>query len=81
MSVLVEIPAASVPAAIARALCDGSGLITIPTADGPEHAACLGCSSCRRADAERVTAVAQSPAVRASRLADVFAAAADDEAF
>jgi hypothetical protein len=32
--------------AIVRARCDGSGLITLPTEDGPECFACDGCRSC-----------------------------------
>jgi hypothetical protein len=34
------------PAALARATCDGEGLITFLTEDGPEHFACLGCRHC-----------------------------------
>jgi Fe-S-cluster-containing hydrogenase component 2 len=28
-------------------VCDGWALVTIPSPDGPEHYACLGCRSCR----------------------------------
>lgn len=60
----------------AHALCDGSGLITFPTADGPERAACLGCSACSSRDVVTV-----SPTQRAARLAQVFAVAGDDGPF
>lgn len=35
------------PQAPAGAICDGWGLVTIGTEDGPEHYACHGCRSCR----------------------------------
>lgn len=42
--VLPSIPLSS--QALNRATCDGEGLITFPTPDGPEHFACLGCRHC-----------------------------------
>lgn len=35
------------PQAPADSVCDGWGLVTFPTSDGPEHYACHGCRSCR----------------------------------
>jgi hypothetical protein len=47
--------------ALVRASCDGAGLITLPTEDGPEHFACDGCRSC--------TTAAEAPSRHRARLA------------
>jgi len=62
--------------AIVRACCDGTGLVTLPTGDGPEHFACDGCRSCTTRD--------EAPSQHAERLrTDPFALlpVVDDEAF
>lgn len=46
------IPRAMARAALVRATCDGTGLITFPTEDGPEHYACHGCRNCARTGAD-----------------------------
>lgn len=61
------IPADRVAYALTYATCDGSGLITVPTEDGPEHGACDGCTACRRP--------AGAPDTLALRRARAFAAA------
>lgn len=43
----VEQHRAALPTAPERAVCDGWGLVTIPSPNGPEHYSCHGCPSCR----------------------------------
>lgn len=62
------IPRVMARAALVRATCDGSGLITFRTEDGPEHYACHGCRAC--------TPTSGGP-VRAAR--DPFAGLCDDD--
>lgn len=72
------VPAASAPRARSRATCDGTGLVVIPTEDGPERSACLGCSQCN------APAGAYAVSVNVARLAaDPFAGMPvdDDEPF
>lgn len=71
-----QIPTASLPVALARAICDGSGLITMLTEDGPEHFACFGCQAC--APAAAAATVARRPG---AATAMAFADCPDDEAF
>lgn len=67
-----SIPTASVPRALLTAVCDGSGLIVIPTPDGPDLSACFGCRAC-------TSSGGTTPARRAASVAAVFASCADDE--
>lgn len=71
------IPTTRVAYALTYATCDGSGLITVPTADGPEHGACDGCTACTRP-----AGAPAAPDSLALRRARAFAAAtsrADDD--
>ena len=34
-------------------ICDGTGLVEFPTADGPDLLACTGCTACAAPAAER----------------------------
>lgn len=77
-----------VPAARARqvalvALCDGTGLIIVPTDDGPETSACFGCRACTPAASTEVPAldVIRVQQRAAAALRDLFADAPDDEPF
>ncbi len=44
--------AARHPDAPSGAVCAGDGLVTIPSPDGPDHYACLGCRACAVRTAE-----------------------------
>lgn len=72
------VPKASLHKVTAAAVCDGSGLIKVPTEDGPEYFACHGCDACQRLNG---AAPVVSEQIAAQRLRDVFAAglAADEE--
>lgn len=65
------------PTALARATCDGDGLITMPTPDGPEHFACLGCRHCTPGAMPITTA---SPHARMGELLKALRAADSREA-
>lgn len=71
------VPSARAAQVAAAAICDGTGLIIVPTADGPETSACFGCRACTPIAVDPVRAEQR----RAANLRDVFAAAPDDEAW
>ncbi len=70
MSTATHIPAASTARALPRATCNGSGLITFATEDGPEHYACHGCTSCVTAAAPVARTALASTAALAGCLND-----------
>jgi hypothetical protein len=63
--------------ALLRATCDGEGLITFLTDDGPEHFACLGCRHCTPGAMPITTS---SPHARMAQLLKALRAAESREA-